>query len=301
MLSSGDRRALVDHFPPFISAYKNQINYQGEGVRYFQQLTTYILETFETNIKVNIQKNFIKKIKTLITELIRIISLCKDSDLEPGISDQSYLMEAILMSSLLPPNIHVNGIPYDITTRPEAYFNSYIALGRLFDQYGLRSFNAFPLSTSTVPRYWSPVFNLNNKAFKRKRGEKNELSFTGMIRTDLVGVSVNIGLTIDAGMNANPMDVVVPHSTCDTTAFKIYLRSFFSEDFDRKQRFYGGRVFRKLRFNTFINTKKSEEKFFENFKGSYGDGRHTTVLIGDWDLGGHTLRGQVTTKGKGFR
>ncbi|KAJ3220840.1 hypothetical protein HK099_003952 [Clydaea vesicula] len=135
---SGDRRALVDHFLPFISAYKNQINYQGEGVRYFQQLSTYMSETFETNIK--------------------------DSDLEPGISDQSYLMDELFLldadrtlihqiQAFLPRNIHVNGIPRDITTRPEAYLNSYIALGRLFDQYGLRSFNAVPLSTSTVPRY----------------------------------------------------------------------------------------------------------------------------------------------------
>lgn len=83
---SGDRRALVDHFLPFIAAYKNLINYEGEGVRNFQQLSTYMSETFETNIKgknvyslliiinsfylVNVQKNFVKKIKTLITELI---------------------------------------------------------------------------------------------------------------------------------------------------------------------------------------------------------------------------------------
>ena len=27
----------------------------------------------------------------------------------------------------------------------------------------------------------------------------------------------------------------------------------------------------------------------------------TTVIMGDWDSGGNTLKGQVSTKGKGFR
>ncbi|KAJ3376479.1 hypothetical protein HDU92_000294 [Lobulomyces angularis] len=49
------------------------------------------------------------------------------------------------------------------------------------------------INEETKPGYWSQVKNLNNKAFKRKRGVSNELSFTGMIRTDLVGISVNVG------------------------------------------------------------------------------------------------------------
>jgi hypothetical protein len=102
-------------------------------------------------------------------------------------------------------------------------------------------------------------------------------------------------------MNSNPFDIIVPHTTCNPVAFNIYLRTFFSQDIDRKQKFYRERIFRKLRFNRFINTKKSEEKFVDKFKDSYGDGRQTTVIIGDWDSGGYTPRGQVTTKGKGFR
>lgn len=109
------------------------------------------------------------------------------------------------------------------------------------------------------------------------------------------------GLTTVAGMNSNPMDVVVPHTTCDPVGFNLYLRTFFSENFGHKQQFYGQRIFRKLRFNAFVNTKKSEEKFVAKFKGSYGDGRQTTVIIGDWSSKGYTPPGQVTTKGKGFR
>jgi hypothetical protein len=253
----GGRRALVAHFIPFITTYKNLINYEGEGVKNFQQLSTYMSETFETNIKgknlhsimiinsfylVNVQKNFVKKINNLLTELI--IKRNRNINLQTlrtrkrnifhsvifnggDIQDELFQIDTdkTLMTqirAILPSNIHPNGLQYDITIRPEAYLNSYIALSHLFDQYGLRSFNSVPLSTSTIPRYiiidtkillqnilgvtqrveinaetkpgyWAQVFNLENKAFKRKRGDNNESSFTGMIRTDLVGVSVNIG------------------------------------------------------------------------------------------------------------
>jgi hypothetical protein len=108
-------------------------------------------------------------------------------------------------------------------------------------------------------------------------------------------------LTEAAGLNTNRFDVVVPHTTCDPAAFTIYLRTFFSDNFEHTEQFYRERIFRKLRFNAFVNTKKSEEKFIEKFKGKYGDGRKTSVIIGDWDSGGYTMGGQVTTKGKGFR
>ncbi|KAJ3395908.1 hypothetical protein HDU92_004583 [Lobulomyces angularis] len=99
--------------------------------------------------------------------------------------------------AILPEEISAKGIPYHITIRPEAYLNSYIQLSYLFERYLLKPFNAIPLSTSTVPLYlildtnvllkqilgniqptkineetkpgyWSQVFCLNNKAFKRK-------------------------------------------------------------------------------------------------------------------------------------
>ncbi|KAJ3223615.1 hypothetical protein HK099_000907 [Clydaea vesicula] len=216
-------------------------------------------ETFETNTKVTVQRNFIKKINTLITRIavkqnyppqiprnlpdVERQNLKIERDLHiNNLRERANIVRSAIFDSLsLPENLHLddqvltahilailpqqiiaNGIPRDITTRPEAYLNSYIELSRLFEKYGLKAFNAIPLSTSTIPRYiiidttsllqqilgitqsvpineatkpgyWSQVFNLNKKAFRRKRGLNNELSFTGMIRTDLVGVSVNIG------------------------------------------------------------------------------------------------------------
>ncbi|KAJ3212805.1 hypothetical protein HK099_007664 [Clydaea vesicula] len=65
------------------------------------------------------------------------------------------------------------------------------------------------INEETKPGYWSQVFNLNNKAFKRKRGVSNELSLTGMIRTDLVGISVNIDPPPTKGRRIDALDTEV--------------------------------------------------------------------------------------------
>ncbi|KAJ3213506.1 hypothetical protein HK099_007354, partial [Clydaea vesicula] len=350
----------------------------------------------------NVQKNFVKKIKTLITEIVvkrnlqhfnipgglqeeERQKLKREKEvIKKNLKESAKVMIKILWCTFLLYCLNTliqKGISYDITIRLEAYLNSYIQLSYLFEQYLLKPLNAIPLSTSTVPWYLildsnillkqilgiTKQMEINEEQYLdiglKKRGVSNELSFTGMIRTDLVGISVNVGppptkgrrgkkkirlnvpstevylernavglikenfVVIDPkkrdllyclGSNNQKlrytqskretetrkkkrMSVTVPHTTCDPIAFNIYLKTFFSEEFFKKKDFYGKRIFRKLRFNAFINTKKSEEKFIKKSKGSYGDGRQTTVIIGDWDSGGKALIGQVTTKGKGFR
>ncbi|KAJ3384669.1 hypothetical protein HDU92_003475, partial [Lobulomyces angularis] len=224
--SGSDRTVLVNHFLPYIKNYKQLINYDGEGIKYFKQLAIYMSETFETNIK-DVERQNLKIERDLhINNLRERANIVRSAIFDSlSLPESLHLDDQVLTAhilAILPQQIIANGIPRDITTRPEAYLNSYIELSRLFDQYGLKAFNAIPLSTSTIPRYiiidttillqqilgitqsvpineatkpgyWSQVFNLSKKAFRRKRGLNNELSFTGMIRTDLVGVSVNIG------------------------------------------------------------------------------------------------------------
>ena len=55
-------------------------------------------------------------------------------------------------------------------------------------------------------------------------------------------------------------------------------------------------MFNKLPFNTY---KKSEAKFIKKIKDTYG--KNARIYIGDWDAGGHTLKGQTPSKGVGFR
>lgn len=108
-------------------------------------------------------------------------------------------------------------------------------------------------------------------------------------------------LTREAGMNRNPFDVPIPpRTTCVLEQFILYLRIFFRE-FELREEFYWNDVFRRHRFTAFRRKKISEERLVRKFKDCYGDGGRTKIIIGDWDGGGHTLRGQVTTKSKGFR
>ncbi len=108
-------------------------------------------------------------------------------------------------------------------------------------------------------------------------------------------------LTTAAGMDASPFDVRASKTTCDREGYNVYIREFFSEKFQKKEKFYSNVLFRKLRLNAYINAQKSEAKFLKKFKDSYGDGRQVSIIMGDWDAGGRTPPGQVSTKGKGFR
>lgn len=48
--TAGARFELVQHFLPYVRIYKNLVGYQGEGIPIFQQIATYMSETFETNV-----------------------------------------------------------------------------------------------------------------------------------------------------------------------------------------------------------------------------------------------------------
>jgi len=100
------------------------------------------------------------------------------------------------------------------------FLQAYKRLSILFEEEDISNFNFIPLSTSAIPRHitldtnslyklilgerhidnilddavklqvWDRVFNLNKKEFKaRSDGPK----FTGMIKTDMVSISIVLG------------------------------------------------------------------------------------------------------------
>ena len=71
--------------------------------------------------------------------------------------------------------------------------------------------------------------------------------------------------------------------------------------FGRKEEFFRLRMFRKHRFEAYRLTLKSENEYLRRFKAAFGGPDETTVIVGDWDSRCYTPRGQVPTKGKGFR
>jgi len=70
--------------------------------------------------------------------------------------------------------------------------------------------------------------------------------------------------------------------TLDVTKFKEYLTvknrmNYFIASF------YQNTLFRKLKFNSYINTKKSEQKMINNFRKMFGKPEEIIICIGDWE------------------
>ena len=64
--------------------------------------------------------------------------------------------------------------------------------------------------------------------------------------------------------------------------------------------FYETCIFRKLRLQSYRNTKKSEQKMLNNFKRIFGDEKDVVVCFGDYEQKQH-MKYKEATKGKGMR
>lgn len=86
--------------------------------------------------------------------------------------------------------------------------------------------------------------------------------------------------------------------TCSFEDFKVYLKekNLMAQ---RYASFYTENIFRKLNWNTKINTQRSEDLFVERFKHTYGE--NAVVVFGDWEERPNVLRGKEPSKGKSCR
>jgi transposase len=64
--------------------------------------------------------------------------------------------------------------------------------------------------------------------------------------------------------------------------------------------FYEKYIFRKLRLQSYRNTKKSEQKMINNFKRIFGNKKDVVVCFGDYEQKQH-MKFKEATKGKGMR
>lgn len=55
---------------------------------------------------------------------------------------------------------------------------------------------------------------------------------------------------------------------------------------------YQEEVFRKLKFNRYTNTQKSESKMIKNFSNKFGKSDDCIVVLGDYDKGEHNMKGK---------
>lgn len=81
--------------------------------------------------------------------------------------------------------------------------------------------------------------------------------------------------------------------------FKQYL-SKKNEVNSKLLSFYEGRIFRKLKWNAFMNRKRSEHKMLHRFRFTFGTPEEVVIGFGDWEQR-KQMRFKEPTKGKGMR
>jgi hypothetical protein len=89
--------------------------------------------------------------------------------------------------------------------------------------------------------------------------------------------------------------------TTKTKEFKKYLKVKLPL-YHKLQEYYHDPLRRKLCWNTYINTQKSESKMINNFIDKFGSPDDNVIIaIGDYDQGSYHLKGKEPVKGKGLR
>jgi len=87
--------------------------------------------------------------------------------------------------------------------------------------------------------------------------------------------------------------------TLTLTNFEDYVREKNFLD-DTLSKFYETFIFRKLKFGSFVNKQKSEERMMKNFKRIFGSPENVVVCFGDWEQK-KQMKFKEPTKGKGMR
>jgi transposase len=89
------------------------------------------------------------------------------------------------------------------------------------------------------------------------------------------------------------------HKTLDVKKFKEYL-TVKNRVNHQITPFYQNQLFRKLKLNNYINTKKSEQKMISNFKKVFGNPEDVIICIGDWEQK-NQMKYKEPTLGLGMR
>ena len=85
--------------------------------------------------------------------------------------------------------------------------------------------------------------------------------------------------------------------TCDFDEFMDYLK--IKHEIDRiLSKHYQDPIYRKLKWNTFINTQRSESTMCNNFQEKFGSPEETVVIAGDYDSGGYHKKGNIPAANK---
>ena len=121
---------------------------------------------------------------------------------------------------------------------------------------------------------------LNTKAFNKFRNKKKR----------------------NSGLNLQVDEDSLSKENSKSLNFNDYKRYFDKKMkyIDKVQKFYGGAVFRRLRYQTYVNTRKSESRMINSFKKLYGGPNKVVIAIGDWEQK-KQMKFRPPSLGKGIR
>lgn len=100
----------------------------------------------------------------------------------------------------------------------------------------------------------------------------------------------------EAGIDV--LESTIPtHKTMRLSRYLTYIQSI-DGTIGVQRAFYENPIHNKLKLNAFINTKRSEDTFVNVLKAKYND--DISVVMGDWNDAGRTMRFQTSSKTKGW-
>ena len=98
------------------------------------------------------------------------------------------------------------------------------------------------------------------------------------------------------------LESVIPtHKTMKLNDFVWFLVSSYgqNDNFDTRRVFYASTIHRKYRWNTYVNTQRSETDLVRRMRKLYG--KHFVLILGDWNDAGRTMKYQTSSKTTGWR
>lgn len=88
------------------------------------------------------------------------------------------------------------------------------------------------------------------------------------------------------------------HKSMDYEKYKQYLR-IRNDSINELEQFYNQGIHNRLKWRSYMNKQRSEQKFINEFKDVYG--KKAVVIMGNWSDAGHTPKFQKSSKTRGWK
>lgn len=133
-------------------------------------------------------------------------------------------------------------------------------------------------------------YTQNQRRFETKNKKYNKKIQAINAKTKINGKSVQ-AIQSESSKNSK---------TCHFDNFTEYLKTKNKINFCLTTQ-YQKKIYRRLKWYRFINTQRSESKLIKNFEKKFGKPANTIVIMGDYDNGGHNMRGKEPAATKRIR